>query len=220
MRRVVRPEELKEMTDAQLEQLIASQLYNDASMHLSRKYPHKNRAKGLEKLLYRCADCGALYTTESAGSELYCRACGCRHSLDERYRFTSGPSSIPEYYEAIRRMEERELDALSLRAEVKTKIYAPNGGPVRRENGVCTLDTKEFTYRSESEQFSIPVDQLPALAFSCGQEFELYNNNELHYFYPLSEPQQVARWALAVDLMAERRGVGARVKGDDPDGKE
>ena len=51
------------------------------------------------------------------------------------------------------------------------------------------------------------MEKLPALAFSCGEEFELYHENELHYFYPLEESKQVARWALAVDLMAERRNA-------------
>ena len=43
------------------------------------------------------------------------------------------------------------------------------------------------------------------MAFSCGQEFELYHQDELHYFYPASQPQQAARWALIVDLLEERR---------------
>ena len=205
VRRVLRPEELSSMSDAQLDELIRAELYNDASAHGTGRYPQKDKAAGLEGLLYRCADCGALYRTEGVGCELRCRACGAVHRLDESYRFTDEIGTIPGYCDAIRRMEEEELDALCLRAEVKTKIFGADGGPVRWEKGVCTLDTKEFRYRSEAEDFAIPVEKLPALAFSCSEEFELYHENELHYFYPLAEPRQVARWALAVDLMAERR---------------
>ena len=215
VRRVLRPEELSSMTDAQLDELIRAELYNDASAHETGRYPQKDRAAGLEGLLYRCADCGALYRTEGVGCELRCRACGAVHRLDENYRFTDGIGTIPRYYDAIRRMEEDALDALCLRAEVKTKIFGADGGPVRWEKGVCTLDTKEFRYRSEAEDFAIPVEKLPALAFSCAEEFELYHENELHYFYPLDEPLQVARWALAVDLMAERR----KKEGEPNDGK-
>lgn len=46
---------------------------------------------------------------------------------------------------------------------------------------------------------------MPALAFSCGTEFEVYHNGNLYYFYPMENPQQTARWALLVDMFAERR---------------
>ena len=35
---------------------------------------------------------------------------------------------------------------------------------------------------------------LRAAAFSCGEEFELYHENELHYFYPKENRRQAARW--------------------------
>jgi len=219
VRRVVSPEELGELSDAQLEELITAELFNDASAHTGGSYPRKDRAVGLDTLLYRCADCGALYQTQGVGSELLCRACGRRHRLDEHYHFTDAPWTIPAYYDEIRRMEASEPDGPSLRAAVRTKIFGADGGPVRWERGECTLDREGFRYRSEREAFEIPAEKLPALAFSCGEEFELYHNNELHYFYPLSEPKQVARWALAADLMAEQRADGARAEGERADGK-
>ena len=216
VRRVLKPEELACLTDAQLDEIIRAELYNDAALRESGRYPRGGRAVGLEGLLYRCADCGALYRTQGLGDALCCRACGSLHRLDERYHFTDAPFTIPAYYDAIRRMEARELDGLDLRAGVRTKIFCANGGPIRWEKGECTLDTSSFHYRSETEDFAIPVEKLPALAFSCGEEFELYHENELHYFYPLEDPQQAARWALAVDLMAERRNDR---KGERADGK-
>ena len=218
VRRVLRPEELAGLTDARLDEIIRSTLENDAACFRG-SYPQRDRAAGLEGLLFRCADCGALYGTEGVGAELRCRACGGSRLLDEHYRFAEAPGTIGGYYDAIRRMEERELDALSLRARVRTKIFGANGGPIRREQGECELDTRAFRYRSDTEAFEIPLEKLPALAFSCGEEFELYHNNELHYFYPLEEPAQVARWALAVDLLAERRRRSGHAEGEHDDGK-
>ena len=219
VRRVLRPEELAELTEAELDELIRAELYNDASAGGQAVWPQKDKAVGLDTLLYRCADCGALYRTLGVGSELRCLCCGRVHRLDERYRFTDAPYTIPGWYDAIRRMEAEELDALSLRAAVKTKIFGADGGPVRWERGECSLDTEAFRYVSASHSFEIPVEKLPALAFSCGEEFELYHDNELHYFYPLEEPKQVARWALAVDLLAEKRRNEANGKGEQTDGK-
>ena len=203
--RVLHPEALAEMTDIELDDLIRAELYNDAAQHITGHYPQNDKAVGLDRLLYRCADCGALYQTEGVGNELLCHACGKKHRLDENYHFTDRPGTIGTYYDAIRQMEMQELDRLSLETKVRANIFGAEGGPVRWETGICTLDTKSFCYRSENQHFTIPVEDLPALAFSCGEEFELYHNGELHYFYPTEERRQVARWALAVDLMTEKR---------------
>ena len=193
------------MSGAELDRKIAATLYNDASRDELCLYPQRNKAAGLENLLYRCADCGALYTLESRGDSLVCGACGSGHSLDAHYHFTDAPFSIPGWYDRIRDMERQALDDLSLHTPVQTLIHGANGGKNRREAGECSLTPETFCYRSEQTAFSIPTEKLPALAFSCGEEFELYHEGELYYFYPTQQRQQVARWALAVDLLTERR---------------
>ena len=105
-------------------------------------------------------------------------------------------------------MEAEELDRLSLRAEVRTVVFGPDGRKIRRETGVCSLTPECFTYTSDSGVFTIPTEEIPALAFSCGKEFELYHGEDLYYFYPTEHPAQVARWALAADLLTERRRRG------------
>ena len=193
------------MTPEQIDAEITAALWNDASLDDTRLYPQKDKAMGLETILYRCADCGALYTTQGAGNDLVCTACGARHSLNEHYRFTDCPATIGEYYDRIREMERTELSGFTFSTAVDTKIFGANGGPVRRETGECTLTEEGFRYISSSADFLIPIEKLPALAYSCGKEFELYHQNELYYFYPTAHRQQCARWALLVDLLAEQR---------------
>ena len=209
VRRVLTPAELKAMSDAELEQIIETELCSNAADRTETLYPQKDKAKGLENLLYRCADCGALYQTEGVGNELVCHTCGARHMLDEHYHFTSGPESIPAYYDAIRALEAKDLDRIALHTAVKTKIFGKDMGPVRKEVGECWLDNDKFSYRSGEKYFEIPMAELPALAFSCGEEFELYFDGELHYFYPVNDRSQCARWALLVDMMAEKRAAEA-----------
>ena len=202
--RIIRKNELASMTDSEVEKAIAETLYTDANRTLIDTYPQPDKAVGLEGLLYRCADCGALYTTKGHGNTLVCSACGAHHTLNEKYLFDNG-KSIADYYDAIKDLEAPQLDTFEFRAKVKTKIYGEYGGPIRWEDGECHLNSREFGYRSEKEEFTIPTGELPALAFSCNEEFELYHNNELHYFYPEQDRLQVARWALLVDMLAERR---------------
>ena len=202
---VVKKEALRAMTAEALNARIAAALFNDASENELALYPQKNKAVGLENLLYRCSDCGRLYTTASRGNALFCTACGSVHTLDAHYRFTGEPKTIADWYARIRELEKPGLDTLCLRAEVRTKIFGANGGPIRWEEGECELTPAAFSYRSEGGGFTIPLERLPALAFSCGEEFELYHENELHYFYPKENRRQAARWALAVDLFTARR---------------
>ena len=202
---VIKKEDLRSMDDKTLNRRIAQTLYNDASKDQLCIYPQKDKAVGLGDLLYRCADCGALYTVKGTGNDLVCSACGSRHSLDEHYRFTEVPGSIPGWYEQIREMEKAELDTLDLHAAVRTLIHGKGGGKSRRETGECKLTPESFSYQSDKTAFSIPTEKMNALAFSCGKEFELYHEGELYYFYPIEQRCQVARWALAVDLLTERR---------------
>ena len=203
--RVLKGSETAEMAPEALDRLIAETLCNDAADDAVDTYPQRDKAAGLETLLYRCADCGALYTTKGEGNTIRCTACGTSHTLDQTYHFTDGPKTISAYYDRIRAMERETLDSFSLTAAVDTKVFGADGRVVRKERGECTLTPDAFTYRSSGGEFTIPTSRLPALCFSCGQEFELYHDGLLHYFYPLTQRQQVARWALLVDLMEENR---------------
>ena len=210
---VIKKDALRAMTDEELNRKIAQTLYGDASKDLLCEYPQKDKARGLGNLLYRCCDCGALYTTVDSGNELACTACGGCHTLNHQYNFTDAPYSIPGWYDRIKDMEQAELDSFRLEAAVRTRIYAASGKKDREEKGLCTLTPDVFTYRSERISFSVPTENLPGLAFSCGLEFELYHEGELYFFYPERQPQQAARWALAVDLLSERRREQKNDKG-------
>ena len=74
-----------------------------------------------------------------------------------------------------------------------------------REEGVCRLTKEGFSYRSKREAFTIPMERLSALPYSCGEEFEVYQKDSLYYFYPTENGQQVVRWALFVDLFNDRK---------------
>ncbi len=210
--RIVRKEELQKMSLQDIEAIIAQTLGNNASENQIDRYRQKTKAVGLENLLYRCPECGSLYTTKGLGNDLVCTKCGSTRTLGEDYRFSNGGriSTIPEYYDAIKVLEAKTLDSFDLHAKVNTKIFGENGGPTRKEEGECFMNSDCFRYRSATEDFTIPMAQIPALAFSCNEEFELYHNNELHYFYPVESRQQVARWALLVDMLAEKRKDGGK----------
>ena len=74
--RVIEPEEYKNMTDAELFDIIKSELYvNEASV--SGNFESEHLAEYLERAIYTCPDCG-LTTLESNGDIIECKKCGKR----------------------------------------------------------------------------------------------------------------------------------------------
>ncbi len=203
--RVITAEEARAMTPAELDDLIAATLRYDDAVDPINTYRQTDLAEGLENLLYRCADCGALYATKGVKNELVCSACGAAHRLNGNYRFDGEPETIGAYYDRIKEWERKELDHLKLEAPVDAVYFSDTGRFRTKDSGVCTLTKDGFTYRSDGDQsFSVGFDVLEALPFSCAAEFETYRQNTLFYFYPKENPRQAARWALLADLLKEK----------------
>ena len=205
--RVISKEELAGITGEELDGIIAEELSYDESLDPVNTYSRKDMAKGLENALYRCIDCGELYSTKGVGNDLVCGKCGSVHHLEPNYRFGDAPFTIDAYYERIKELERAEMlrEGFRLEAEVRTVIFSEKGRYRRRDSGVCTMTSKGFAYRSEKEEFEIDISLLPALPFSCGEEFEVYHDDKLYYFYPKENRIQVARWALFADIIEEAR---------------
>ena len=201
--RVLTPAEMKAMSDEALQSLIAETLSFDESEEPQTPFPQKDKAVGLENLLYRCGDCGALYSTEGVGNDLICHACGRVHTLNDRYRFADEMGTIGAYYDRIKSFERAELDDLHLETPVQAVMFREQRPRRVRSEGVCTLTRDCFSFHSKDEDLSVPIAQLPALPFSCNEEFETYFHENLYYFYPTENRRQAARWALIVDLLHE-----------------
>jgi hypothetical protein len=97
-------------------------------------------------------------------------------------------------------VEKKAIRDIDLKADVTTVIYS-NTGKKRRERGKCRLTYDGFTYESPNVSFHYPMDKIQGIPFQSGQEFELYNDDDLYYFYPDENPVQVARWAHIVDII-------------------
>ena len=85
------------------------------------------RADGLERILYKCAHCGAEGETEGKGTGFVCHRCGKRYELDTlgRLRALEGETEfahIPDWYAWERAQVRRELEAGSYRLDTQVEI--------------------------------------------------------------------------------------------------
>ncbi len=74
----------------------------------------KDRAVGLEKILYRCPECGAEGSMKGNGTEIVCGKCGKKHTLTELGELYSDSgasfSHIPDWYEWERSVVREEIE--------------------------------------------------------------------------------------------------------------
>ncbi len=206
--RIITKEELASLGPSEIDDIINENISRDDSEIVCDTYRQKDKAKGLENVLYRCIDCGELYSTSGKGNEFICTACGSRRHINESYHFDEEPYTINACYERIKELERKELASPDFKLgeiAVKTVLFSEKGRYKTKSSGWCTLTREGLSYRSQTESFTIGADSLPALPFSCGEEFEVYHDDKLYYFYPEENRRQVTRWALFVDLMEEEK---------------
>ena len=172
-------------------------------------FKDKKKAEGLENVLYHCPKCHQEYTLSSKGNTISCN-CGFNLTIKEDYHFEDneyGLTNIHDWYELIKQEERKHLDNINLECEVKVKKFNIDNKKLdEKGSGVCKLDNDKFTFEGnlKVKSFSIDLEILRTFAFSCGEQFECYYNDELYYFYPVKNPQQCAKWALIMDEVSQK----------------
>ncbi|XMB85714.1 lysophospholipid acyltransferase family protein [Mycoplasmatota bacterium WC44] len=85
-------EELKELSNEEVQSIVKDALYhNDYKWQKENmiKYARKNRALGIERLVYYCNKCGSVLTVYGVGDDIQCSSCGVIGTIDE-YGFING----------------------------------------------------------------------------------------------------------------------------------
>ena len=167
-------------------------------------FKNKNKAKGLENVLYRCPKCNQEYKLTTKNNTISCE-CGFNLTIKDDYHFEEndlGITNIHDWYELIKQEERKHLDNINLECDVVVKKFNIDNKKLDEKGiGVCRLNNQEFTFEGNLKvgSFKIDLETLRTFAFSCGEEFECYYNDELYYFYPVKDKAQCAKWALIMD---------------------
>ena len=99
---IVLPEEAKTLSADEINRRIGEAfVYDDYKWQYENKVviDDPDRAKGLHAILYKCPRCGKEFETDSAGTELWCNACGARWEQDVygRLHATDGGETVYEH---------------------------------------------------------------------------------------------------------------------------
>ena len=209
--RVIYQDELAAKTPEELSVIINESIkFNDYEYDKKEGlvFKGKDKAVGLEDILYYCPECGTEHQMVSCGNTLRCKNCNFELTINENYWFDENKhniGNIHDYYELIKEYERENIKhGFSLQTEVIVKKYNFADFKLNETGkGVCYLSNEGFTFEGDLKvgKFSHTFKTLPGLAFTAGEEFECYFDNELYYFHPVKDKSLCTKWALIVDEM-------------------
>lgn len=152
-------------------------------------FNRKNRAFGLDRLLYVCPRCKKEYTLAAQGDEIFCQSCGNRGTMDE-YGFLSPntktdviPRYVPDWVELQREALRKEIANGNFSLSAPCSIqYHLRENSLKHDTvgkGTVILDMKAISYvgtaLGEQVELSFPIDNILKIPFDMGLRFDIPN---------------------------------------------
>ncbi len=217
VKKIFSADEIKDATLEKVTEVVNEELaYNDFDWLKNNpkvKYKKKTLAEGLENILTLCPACRNRYTFDANKREIKCSHCGQTFILDDRYAFNNN-----EYFENFAdwyawQTEEYKKEILSnpdfcLSSKVELKHASKDGKTFMRHSGVgeCALNKDGLTYIGEEDGKQIekffPLEKIYRLLFGAGEDFEIYEGEELYYFVP-EEKKSAVDWYMVSGLLKQ-----------------
>ncbi|MBP5224097.1 MAG: hypothetical protein J6Z38_00725, partial [Lachnospiraceae bacterium] len=184
MRVLFTPEDLKALTPDEVnDRIVEAFQYDDFRWQLENRIPVrcKDRAEGLEKVLYQCPHCNTEFRMEAKGTVLRCTHCNKSWTMTEYGALEANEGEtefahIPDWYEWERENVRREVEAGTYSSGV-LPVHVdtlPNAKKyIRLGNGTMVHDMNGFTVRGtdvDGDPFEM-VKPVPSL-YSCHIEYE------------------------------------------------
>lgn len=170
-------------------------------------YKHKKLAEGLENVLYICPHCKTMHSNIAKGNTITCTHCGKTYHLKPNYQFEETDIKNPhDYYQLIKNIEFEDIENKVFDIEVDTVIFSKDMKNKRKDHGYFHFDSEKLWYKSNENDiyFEYETKKLEGIAYSVNQEFEMYYEGELYYFYPVEDKRICTRIALLQEMLREK----------------
>jgi len=210
-------EEIKNLTIEEVREGVEKALSYDEWEWLDNNkdinYKHKTIAKGLENILCVCPKCKQKYSLKTDKNIISCEHCDLKVEVDNRYKLTGTEfKNIAEWYDwqtEVFRQELKGTNYFSLESEVELRHLSQDGKSFTRHagNGKCVLNKDGLKYIGtrdgvEIEKF-FPIENIYRILFGAGEDFEIYDGQELYYFAPTNLRSCVA-WYIVSCILKEK----------------
>ena len=207
VKRIIGVEELQALTTEELYGIIRDTLtFNEFDHTEGLDIKAKDKAEGLDNILYMCPHCKSMYSNKAEGNRLYCTRCGKTYNILPNYHFDDADiDNLSVYYEKIKEIETENLRAFNLDVEVTTKIFKDGVKRPVSDAGTFHIDGERLFYKSDTSDifFEYATGELEGIAYSVNEEFEMYHKGDLYYFYPKENRKICTRIALVFEIIKE-----------------
>ena len=222
MTQLLTAEDIKKMSAQEIHEAIVKNLEHDDWRWQSEnriKLARKNRAEGLDNVLYKCPVCGCETKMSSKGAQLFCGECGKSWTLnyygeleadkgETEFKFPS------DWYRWEREEVKKEVYAGTYRTECDVKVNdLPNSkGFIYMGEGKLVHDAEGFKLHGVREYDGVDFSmEIPALQqYACHVEFKyrfgwnrdcinLNTIDDTWYIFPEDKNIRVAKVALATE---------------------
>lgn len=207
----------KEMPIEELKSKIENALtYNEwewLEKHPEVKYKHKTLAEGLENILCICPKCKKKYCLSTNKRTITCDCCGMKVEMDDRYGLSGVKfKNIAQWYEWQTQEFAKEIEKKTdfcLKAKVELRHLSKDGKSCTRYGGkgVCTLTKEGLKYVGTDDglvtEKSFEMKNIYRILFGAGEDFEIYDGNEIYYFVPENKKSCVA-WYIVSGILKEK----------------
>ena len=198
------PDEIEQKSVPELDKMLKNEFTFD---NFAWQYENKVeidepfRATGLERILYKCADCGAEGKMEGKGTELVCHACGKRHTLSVFGRLEADDGEtrfphIPDWYAWERACVREELESGTYRLDTPVDI-----GMIIDYKALYTVGEGQLTHDENGFMLTgcngaLRYEQKPLASYGLNSDYFWYeigdvigigNREALYYCFPKTD---------------------------------
>lgn len=181
------PEEISQKSVDELDSIIEKLFLFDnfkEQAESNTEVTHKQRAKGLHRVLYKCPQCLAEGKMQGEATALECNACGALYEMDTLGRLNAKDgkkcfSHIPDWVDWQRECVKNDISSgkYSLEAEVEIGIIKDHKALYKVGNGILTHNEEGFTLKGCNNTLEF---KQPALAsHSINADFYFYTMGDI-----------------------------------------
>lgn len=194
---LIKKEELEHLSPIQINTIIEKAIENndyDFQREIMYDYNRKNRAEGIERLIYVCNNCNSVLTVFGKGHDILCSKCGKIGEIN-KYEFIEGNKfdNMVDYnkfqYSKIEDVINSEfMFVVNLNIVNTSKLINRSLGRHRLhyKDKVLTLSSSNSIHTFEIEKMKYPVNTLRT-SFSFDYEDVTYNFTDIRHQFVLYE---------------------------------
>lgn len=189
--RVIEPEEYKNMTDAELYELIKQELYvNEACLDYT--YKSKRSAEYLERAFYVCPECG-LSRFESHGNTFKCLQCGLEaeylptkefKGINREFNFKFANDWYEYQNDYIRHLDlehYRDKEIYRDEANVSEVIVYKHKKLLEKNAAICLFGNRIVISRPHGELI-LPFDKISVISVLGRNKLNIYIDDKIYQF--------------------------------------